>query len=222
MKAFKGHFITLEGGEGAGKSSLLVKLIEYLSGKNYEVLNTREPGGTALGEKIREMLLNHDMNLPICASAELLMFLAARAQHIDEVIKPALQQGQIILCDRYNDSTIAYQTARGLDKKFIQQLCQMVCGPIVPELTLFLDLDPQIGLERTRRLDKENATTGRLDRIEQEKNEFHATVRNNFLQLAKREPLRIYRIDASCSPQEVYKEAVRAIEEFILLPLRQK
>ncbi len=222
VQHFKGHFITLEGGEGAGKSSLLTELASYLTAKNYEVVLTREPGGTELGEKIREILLKHDDHLPIASSAELLLFLAARAQHIEQVIKPALQAGKIVLCDRFNESTIAYQSARGLDTQQVKQLCAMVCGPVIPQLTLLLDVDPEVGLERTRKLDKTNALSGELDRIEQETIDFHRAVRKAFLDLVKREPLRIYRIDASHTREDVLKEAIRAIEELILLPAEQR
>lgn len=213
-----GHFITLEGGEGSGKSSLLLKLADYLKSQNLQVITTREPGGTSIGEKIRKMLLKNDETILISSTTELLLFLAARAQHIEEVIKPALNAGQVVLCDRFNDSTIAYQSTRGLDEKYVQQLCTMVCGTTVPKLTLFLDVDPEIGLMRTHQLDKENATKGEFDRIEKEEMSFHKNVRKSFLKLAKREPLRIYRIDANQSQEKVLKEAILAIEELVLLP----
>jgi len=218
INSFKGRFITLEGGEGSGKSTLLLKLADYIKNQKFNVITTREPGGTQVGERIREILLNHDENFLIGASAELLLFLAARAQHIEEVIKPALEAGHIVLCDRFNDSTIAYQSARGLETPYVQQLCKMVCGPVIPHLTLFLDVDPAAGLERTHRLDKENASKGQFDRIEKEEIHFHQNVQKTFLWLVKREPLRIYRIDANHSRECVFKEAIRAIEELILLP----
>lgn len=222
MRQFKGHFITLEGGEGSGKSSLLNSLSESLTKAGYSVVKTREPGGTRLGEKIRHWLLNHEVDFPISHQAELLLFLAARAQHIEEVIKPALEAGKIVLCDRFNDSTIAYQgAARGLDMKEVHKLCQTVCGLIEPELTLFLDVDPEVGLDRTHKLEKDQATAGQFDRIEKEKLSFHKRVQDAFRLLARREPLRIYRIDANRSQSDVFAEAMRAIDEFILLPAKK-
>lgn len=223
MKEFKGYFITLEGGEGSGKSTLLIKLADYLTQRGYEVVKTREPGGTGLGENIRNWLLNHDEQLSISSQAELLLFLAARAQHIEEVILPALKAGKVVLCDRFNDSTVAYQgAARGLDIKYVQKLCQMICGPVIPQLTLFLDVNPEVGLVRTRHLDKKHATKGKLDRIEQEKIDFHKKVQATFRKLAKREPLRIYRIDANKSQDYVTQESIKALEELVLLPAEKR
>lgn len=219
MKSFKGHFITIEGGEGSGKTTLIPKLADYLVERGYPVVITREPGGTKLGEMIRSLVLSHNGDLQIGHQAELLLFLAARSQHIEEVIKPALEAGEIVLCDRFNDSTMAYQgAARGLDPKFVQKFCHLVCGDVEPELTLFLDVDPEVGLQRSRRTSKDTAAQGEHDRIESEKLEFHKQVQESFRQLAKREPLRIYRIDANKTPDYTFKEAVRAVEEFILLP----
>lgn len=215
----KGLFITLEGGEGSGKSTLLIQLKDHLSSRGCEVITTREPGGSKLGEIIRQLLLNRDPTLTIGSQAELLLFLAARAQHIEEIIRPAIRAGKIVLCDRFNDSTIAYQgAARGLNTKETQHLCQTVCGEIQPNLTLFLDVDPMEGLIRTKHLDKEQAAQGHLDRIELETLEFHEKVRQGFLQIAKKEPLRVYHIDANQPQPTVFQEAVRAIDELLLLP----
>lgn len=219
MKQFKGYFITIEGGEGSGKSTSLTRLADLLVSRGYSVVKTREPGGTPLGEKIRNLLLNQDDTAQICSQAELLLFLAARAQHIEELIKPALIAGKIVLCDRFNDSTIAYQgAARGLDAKYVKKLCQLICGSVAPQLTLFLDVNPDIGLMRTNKLEKEHAATGQFDRIEKEALDFHKRVQQAFRHLARREPFRIYHIDANKSQDYVIKEAIRAIEEFILLP----
>lgn len=215
----KGYFITIEGGEGSGKSTLLKQLADHLQSRGYEVVQTREPGGSKLGESIRNWLLNCDDKVKIGHQAELLLFLAARAQHIEELIKPALDAGKIVLCDRFNDSTIAYQgAARGLDHKYVQQFCHLVCGDALPHLTLFLDVPPEIGLQRTQHLDKEHAQAGQLDRIESEKIDFHKRVREAFQALAKREPFRIYRIDASHSQADVLKEAIHMMDERLLLP----
>lgn len=219
---YKGFFITLEGGEGAGKSTLLNQLADHLSAQGYEVLLTREPGGTALGEVIRGWLLGHQASFPISNQAELLLFLAARAQHIEELIKPALKEGKIVLCDRFNDSTIAYQgVARGLDYKYVSKLCHLVCGSVQPQLTLFLDVDPQIGLLRTQKMSKEHAASGHFDRIESQAIDFHQRVREAFRKIARREPLRVYQINANKPQDAVLAEALRAIEELVLLPASQ-
>jgi dTMP kinase len=221
MSTLKGCFITLEGGEGAGKSSLQLRLADYLTEKGYEVVKTREPGGSALGDIVRKLLLERNHSYKICPEAELLLFLAARAQHIEEVIEPALRDGKVVLCDRFNDSTIAYQgVARGLDMGDTRKLCQLVCGNLEPQLTLLLDVDPRIGLLRTKKIAKELAQADELDRMESEALGFHEKVREAFLTLAQREPLRIYRIDASNSPQAVLAEAKRAVDELIILPLK--
>lgn len=196
------RFITIEGGEGAGKTTLIHRLEEVLQSWGFTVVKTREPGGTLLGNEIRSWLLNHHASIKIGARAELLMFLAARAQHIEELIAPALAAGKVVLCDRFNDSTIAYQgVGRGLGLAFVQDLCHRVCGQTVPDLTFYLDVDPEIGLQRTKRISKENAAAGEVDRIEAEKMEFHQSVRKSFAEIAQAEPTRFISIDAS-QPQE--------------------
>lgn len=216
---FKGHFITLEGGEGSGKTTLLHQLGAFLTQKGYDVVTTREPGGTQLGETIRDWLLQQNSSPSIGSEAELLLFLAARAQHIKEKILPALNSGKIVLCDRFNDSTVAYQGgARGLGLKYVQNLCNLVCGPVVPQLTLFLNVSPEVGLARSRHAHKEHAASGELDRIESEALSFHLRIQQSLIELAKKEPLRIYTINANQSQAQVLKEAIRAIEELVLLP----
>lgn len=214
MPRCTGRLITLEGGDGSGKSTLLQQLADYLTAQGYTVLKTREPGGSKLGDAIRQLLLNHQDSLKIGHQAELLLFLAARAQHIEELIWPALEAGQIVLCDRFNDSTVAYQgAARGLPVQKVQQFCQLVCGPVQPHLTLFLDVDPAVGLSRTHRLTKENAASGQLDRIESETLEFHERVRQSFLQLAQEFPDRIYRLDANLSQEQVKQQAIEKVNQ---------
>lgn len=206
-------FITIEGGEGAGKSSLIELLKATLMAWGYHVITTREPGGTPLGNEIRSLVLTH--KLKIDPKAELLLMLAARAQHIDEVILPSLQQGKIVLCDRFNDSTIAYQgAARGLGEKWVGELCHSICGKTVPDLTFYLDVTPEIGLERTKRLDKQEAQAGQLDRIEMEKLAFHHTVRQAFLTIAHNEPKRVCLINANAPQQEVSEEALAVLNKY--------
>lgn len=213
----RGLFITCEGGEGTGKTTLINRLEQELQKRGLNVLKTREPGGSVLGEEIRHWLLSKDSGIPISPVAELLLFLAARAQHISEKIKPALEAGQIVLCDRFNDSTVAYQGyARGLGVDFVQQLCDQVCGDINPDLTFFLDVDPKIGLERTKKLEKDSAAKGQTDRIESERLSFHRKVREGLQQLAQRYPERIYRIDAHQPLDTVFALAFQRLNEILL------
>lgn len=211
-----GLFITLEGGEGAGKSTLLNGLVLALHKLGRHVVKTREPGGSKLGEFVRQWLLNRDSTVHVGKKAELLLFLAARAQHIEELIQPALHRGKIVICDRFNDSTIAYQgVARGLGATVVEQLCSLVCDEVKPDLTLFLDVDPVVGLARTRAATKENAREGEIDRIEAEAISFHALVREAFHLLAQQEPHRIVMIDANRSQEEVFDAAWKAIKRIL-------
>ena len=210
-RSFPG-FITVEGGEGAGKTTLIEILVEELTSRGMNVVRTREPGGTALGNEIRGLLLNKEKHLPIIDKAELLLFLAARAQHIEEVIAPAIATGKTVVCDRFNDSTVAYQgAARGLGTDYVRSLCNQVCGDVLPSLTFYLDVDPSIGLQRTRRAAKENASVGEVDRIESEAMEFHTKVREAFLSMARSEPERFVVIDASGTLATVSEALIKAI-----------
>lgn len=212
----RGCFITLEGGEGSGKTTLLSQLADFFRQSGREVLTTREPGGSHLGETIRNWLLHRNAELSIGPQAELLLFLASRAQHIEEKILPALQAGQVVLCDRFNDSTIAYQGgARGLGIEHVEKLCLLVCGPVIPQLTLFLKVSPEIGLSRSCRVHKEHAASGELDRIESEAVAFHQKIQEAFELLAKKEPSRIHTIDANQSQENVKKEALSVLKKFI-------
>lgn len=209
-------FITIEGGEGAGKTTLIDKLAAVLASRGHEVVKTREPGGSRLSNQIRQWLLNRETDVPIGYKAELLLFLSARAQHLEEIIKPALAQGKIVICDRFNDSTVVYQgLGRGLGMEYVQQLCDSVCENMVPNMTLFLDVEPPVGLMRTRNAVKENAKQGEVDRIEAERLDFHERVRQGFLTLAKRYPERIHVIDANQSEDVVFKQAKQLLESKI-------
>src|SRR5580704_17410766 len=140
MSRRQARFITFEGGDGAGKTTLIDKIQLYLEGQGYKVVRTRAPGGTEIGAEIRKLLLAKH-TLPLSTRCELFLFLADRAQHVDEIIRSALDKQQIVLCDRFNDSTLAYHDARGFDKKWIETLLRFASDKITPDLTLFLDLD---------------------------------------------------------------------------------
>jgi dTMP kinase len=184
-----GLFITLEGPEGAGKSTNREYLAECLRARGIEVLLTREPGGTPLAERIRELLLAPS-DEPMCADAELLLMFAARAQHLQAVIRPALRKGSVVLCDRFTDATYAYQGGgRGVSFERIGILEDFVQGALRPDLTLVFDLPVEVGLSRA-------ATRGRLDRFEQEGRGFFEAVRNTYLQRAAAAPSRYRVIDA--------------------------
>lgn len=201
----KGYFITFEGGDGAGKSSLIISLHAALIERGYDVMQTRAPGGTEPGKVIRNLLLHpHE---PMSPEAELFLYLADRAHHVAKVIKPALNLGKIVLCDRYNDSTIAYQGgARGFGYDRVDELCKFATNNLIPDLTIYLDLDPEIGMERIKRAHEAK------DQIEAEDMAFHRKIRETFLQIAQKNPTRFQVIDASRSREAVFEEAQRLID----------
>ena len=203
----EGILFTFEGGEGAGKSTLIEGISRYLVDAGYQVVTTREPGGTKLSEHIRRWLLERDADVTVGSKAELLLFLAARMQNLEETIIPAMEQGNVVLCDRYNDSSIAYQGyARGLGAPWVESLCDTACQHLLPTLTFFLDIDPEEGLKRTRR------TGDTADRIDSETLHFHEAVREGYLALAQQHPQRILVLDASLPCDAVLKAACRAAE----------
>ena len=200
-----GRFITIEGGEGAGKSTAQTYLAEKLTAQGISVLQTREPGGTPLAEAIRRNLLSLDEEAPV-EMAELLLVFAARAQHLSKVIEPALNQGRWVLCDRFTDATYAYQGAgRGLSAKHIGKLEALVQGDRRPDTVILLDMPPEIGLARAR-------ARGALDRFEQEKHAFFERVRQGYLGRAAEFPNRYVIVDAAQELSRVQKslEAVMA------------
>ena len=197
----EGFFITFEGGEGAGKSTLIESVFARLKEEGRSVVKTREPGGTPLGEEIRHLLLKPSQT-PVSPYTELSLFLASRAQHISEVIGPALLAKKIVLCDRFNDSTIAYQgAARGLGLEKVSEFCSFISQGFTPHLTLYLDIDPQIGLQRVKRSRDQ-------DRIEVETLAFHTKIREAFHLLHRLHPKRLLLIDASQEPQKVFADAM--------------
>lgn len=195
----KARFITIEGGEGAGKTTALGFIENYLRKAGIPLIVTREPGGTFLGEQLREILLNPNENT-ICGEAELLMMFAARAQHLQDVIYPALEQGRWVLCDRFTDATFAYQGGgRQLDEQPVALLEALVQGSRRPDLTLLLDVPVEIGLQRARK-------RGELDRFETEQVAFFERVRHVYLARAAAEPGRICVIDAQPPLDEVQRQ----------------
>ena len=198
-------FITFEGGEGAGKSTLIKKVKDALEERGNSVILTREPGGTVFGEELRHLVLEQRQDVRISAKAELFLFLAARVQHIEEVIRPAIASGKIVLCDRFCDSTIAYQgMGRGLGMEYVAKCCEMAVGSMVPDLTFYIDIDPKIGLARA-------SCRAGFDRIEIEKIAFHQLVRDGFHQLAKQYPHRIVMLDGEKNATEVFEDAMSKI-----------
>ena len=205
------RLLSIEGGEGAGKSTVLRALGEALVADGFEVVSTREPGGTPLAERIRELLLD-PAHEPAQPETELLLMFAARAQHVREVVLPALQRGAWVISDRFTDSSYAYQgAARGLDAGFIAELERNVVG-IEPGLTLLLDLGVAHGRERTRGRDLLGGSVP--DRIERERDEFFERVRDGFLARAAQHPQRIRVLDASPSAERVAAAAVSALAEY--------
>lgn len=201
-----GKFITIEGVEGVGKTTNIEHLKEFLEDNKIHYIVTREPGGTQLGEKLRDLLLTvSDETLD--ATAELLLVFAARAQHVAKVIRPALAAGTWVLCDRFTDATFAYQGAgRGIDLESISALQSLVQHDLRPDLTLILDLDPAVGMERA-------AKRAALDRFEQEQIEFFERVRAGYLRIARSEPSRCAVINADQPIAEVKAELVQTVRE---------
>ncbi len=204
----KGLFISFEGIEGTGKSTQAKLLAEYLREKGHKVVQTMEPGGTRISLKIRELLLSPD-SMEMDHVTELLLYNAARVQHIKEVIGPALDRGEIVITDRFSDSTVAYQGyARGLDLKLIDSLDVIATGGMRPDITILLDLDVKTGLARNKALNKG-------DRLELEDISFHERVREGFIRIAAMEPLRIKVIDCSESLAGVRQKVVEILSELL-------
>ena len=207
------RFITFEGGDGTGKTTQLKALESHLQGKGCSCVGTREPGGTALGGMIRQVLLEVGKQ-PIASPTELFLYLADRAQHVQEVILPAIDRGKIVLCDRYTDSTLAYQGyGRGIDLDLLRQLNEFANRGVKPDLTLLLDCPVELGLSRTaQRQSNAGSARSREDRFEREKVEFHEKVRAGFLAMARAEPERFRVIDAAGPVEQVSREIQNVID----------
>lgn len=202
---YPGKLISFEGPEGSGKSTQAEKIYRWLKAQGYDTLLTREPGGTDLGKHIRKILLDERLN--ITPKAEIMLYGADRAQHVEEIILPALYDGKIVLCDRYIDSSIAYQGyARGLEIEFIKNINMLAAGNVIPDLTLLYDLPAKEGFKRKKAVS--------FDRIEGEGLAFHEAVRKGYLEIAKRES-RIKIIDASRNVESVTRDSIALVSRFL-------
>lgn len=201
----KGLFITFEGVDGCGKTTQINLLSEYLKKNNIEVLLTREPGGKGLGEKLREILLNYDGE--VSDRCESFLFLADRAQNVDIIVKPAIEQGKFVLCDRHTDSTVAYQGyGRGLDINTINYLNSLATNGKKPDLTFVFDIDTDTSMKRIGK---------NQDRMESAGINFQNKVRNGYLELAKNEPERVKVVDATKSIEEIHEKVLEIIKKFL-------
>jgi dTMP kinase len=197
-----GYFITFEGIEGCGKTTQIMLLCERLQALGHAVVLTREPGGCPIADKVRTILLDAD-NHSMYPLAELLLYAAARAQHVAEVIRPAMDKDSIVLCDRFTDATFAYQSAgRGIDRITIDTLNHLACQSIIPDFTVLIDCDVKVGLDRARR--RIDGSSGpREERFELEALAFHQRVRDGYLGLVSKEPKRIFRVDGNASVETI-------------------
>jgi dTMP kinase len=204
----RGRFITVEGGEGAGKSSNIAFIAGLLESRGIEVIVTREPGGTPLGEEIRELLLGHRKDA-MCEDSELLLMFAARAQHLSQRVLPALEAGRWVLCDRFTDASYAYQGGgRGIPLERIRMLETWVQGPLRPDMTLLLDLPVSTGLERAGRRSVP-------DRFESEEARFFERVRAAYLEIARGDPVRVKVVDAAGTPEQVRRQIQGFLEPLL-------
>lgn len=210
----KGIFITIEGIDGAGKTTQAKRLADYLKGKGLSYLCTREPGGTSTGDKIREILLDKG-NHKLCGKAEVLLYAAARAQLVEEVIRPALDRGKMVISDRYVDSSIAYQAfGQGENPDFIRRVNEEATGSLYPHLTLILDLDPEEGINRLQeRLARMNTDQ---DRIESKKIDYHHRVRQGYLFVARLQEERVKVIGAHREEEAVHRDIVDEVEKLLV------
>ena len=209
----RGLFITFEGPEGSGKSTQLRLLGKKLRGQNRPVLETAEPGGTPIGLQIRRVLLDAK-NQELCPTAELLLMFAARAQNVDQAILPALANGQVVLCDRFTDSTLVYQgAARGLGAEVVYDVDRIACRGLVPDLTLVIDIDVETGLARAHR--RNQRTQDVETRLDEQSLEFHRKVRAAYHQLAEDESKRVKLIDGSREEEQVAQAVLTAVQPLL-------
>ena len=202
-------FITFEGGEGAGKTTLIETIATHLSSYEYGIVCTREPGGTTAAEAIRDLVVKGDKDR-WDATSETALFLTARHTHVEQLIQPALDEGKIVLCDRFMDSTLVYQgIAKGLGLDYVQQLSSLIVGDIVPDLTFLIDIDPEVGLKRTK------GRAGDETRFEAHSLAFHQSIREGFLRLAEANPDRMVIIDGGLTEGEVFEATKAHIDNYL-------
>ncbi len=206
----KGIFITIEGGEACGKTTQINKLKEYFTQNNLDYVLTKEPGGMPLTDEIRRLILHYEIDKPL-PMTELLLYLSARIEDIEKVIKPALEQGKIVIADRFNDSTLAYQAgARNIMSiDDMQNFTKQIIGDISPDLTIYLKIDPEVAFKRKNNMNEE------LDRIEKEGLIFHKKVSESFDYIASKEPSRFFVVDATLSPDEVFNIIINKINNIL-------
>ena len=204
----KGKFITFEGGECTGKTSIIIELEKALKEKGYKVIVTREPGGIDIAEQIRNIILNPE-NTKMTSETEALLYAASRTQHLKEKVIPALEEGYVVLCDRYLDSSLVYQgIARGLGRESVLNI-NYFATKYMPDLTLFIDVEPEIALKRL-----ENRQ-GKVDRLDSETLDFHKLVYNGYKELANEYKERIVSIDGTKPLEEVIKDSIELVEKFL-------
>mgnify|MGYP001822737700 CR=1 FL=1 len=215
-------FISFEGIEGSGKTTQIQSVCDHLCQKGHDVIVTREPGGTEIGRQIRSILLD-SKNKGLNPLSELLLYMADRAQHLNEIVKPGLSSGKVVLCDRYFDATIAYQGyARGLNMELIKQLHGLAFAGYKPELTFLLDLPTETGLGRAWRQIENGQRTGAETRFEEEALSVHGRVRDGYLALARFEPQRFKIIDASRPQARVKQEILTVLDRVIRNPIERR
>lgn len=211
----RGKFITFEGPEGSGKSTQARLLVQDLKNDGREVVVTREPGGTAIGDAIRAILLNPELR-EMDSVTELLLLAASRAQNVRQRVQPALERGCIVVCDRFTDSTLAYQGyGRRFDLKLLRSLNSIATGGVFPDLTVLLDLPVELGLERAKALKKAEARGQKGDRFEQEEMDFHRRLRDGFLKLAAAEPKRFRVIPVQDEMEATHQLVTAAVRDFL-------
>jgi dTMP kinase len=211
---FPGRFITLEGLDGSGKSTQLTRIAEYLRQRGLNVVSTREPGGTELGQQIRDLLLHPSRQTVISPHTELALMFAARAQHVEQVIVPALRSGTIVVCDRFTDSSVAYQAyGRGMAIEEIRMMESLLCHGVRPDLTLLLDIDASAAVARTAR--RNDIASQPHTRFEREGVEFFERVRHGYLAIARDKPGRVKVIDGSLPVEAVWEAVQRALDAFL-------
>lgn len=209
MLILDGKFISFEGPEGSGKTSVIMAVEQYLTNKGYDILTTREPGGIKIAEDIRNIILNKE-NIAMDMHAEALLFAASRSQHFHQKIVPALQEGKIIICDRFIDSSLAYQGyARGLGIDEVYAINQFGIGNTLPMLTIFIDVPPKVGLERVF------SKRDKVDRLDLETLAFHERVYEGYMLLADKFPHRIKKVDGTSSIEQVTEETIKIIETIL-------